>query len=276
MVSSVVLRPGQFRTFLAARERAGRAADAPASAATAVEGCLALASWLHPACEVSGLKFRLAALQVHFGGNFPSGIRAGPTRRHLRPGRGIRSPQVRTASFAWRFSKHYPRRWPGAPSGQQAARSIRPPAEASRVARVTRRLMLEEFEGLIGHERQRLRHAAGEYRRWRGHAGPVGGAACGRSVRAASVGGSARCSRGSGAVGPVDLFAACLAAARWELVPALWRASQHRLRHPCAWSTSARRVQRLTRQYEALAPRIAAVTRRRLQRLDQWLWECEP
>lgn len=78
--------------------------------------------------------------------------------------------------------------------------------------------------------------------------------------------------------GRVDLFAACLAAARWELVPALWRASQHRLRHPRAWSTSARRVQRLTRQYEALAPRIAAVTRRRLQRLDQWLWEweCEP
>lgn len=75
--------------------------------------------------------------------------------------------------------------------------------------------------------------------------------------------------------GRLDLFGACLAAARWELVPALRRAAAHRRAHPRKWTAPAQRAQRLARQYEALAPRIAAQTHRRLQRLDHWLWERE-
>lgn len=73
--------------------------------------------------------------------------------------------------------------------------------------------------------------------------------------------------------GRLDLHGACLAAARWELVPALRRATAHRAVHPRAWSEAAARAERLARQYEALSPGVAASMRRRLRRLEAWLWE---
>ncbi|MBX6323927.1 MAG: CRISPR-associated endonuclease Cas1 [Rhodospirillaceae bacterium] len=76
--------------------------------------------------------------------------------------------------------------------------------------------------------------------------------------------------------GRLDLFGACLGAARWELVPALERAAAHRRAQPRAWDTPRQRARRLARRYEATAPRIAASMRRRLRRLDEWLWEREP
>jgi len=73
--------------------------------------------------------------------------------------------------------------------------------------------------------------------------------------------------------GRLDLHGVCIAAARWELVPALRLATAHRAAHPRAWAEASARAERLTRQYEALSPRIAASMRRRLRRLEAWLWE---
>jgi hypothetical protein len=81
--------------------------------------------------------------------------------------------------------------------------------------------------------------------------------------------------RAGPAAGRLDLFAACMAAARWELVPTLHDAVQHRRLHPEAWSDAAKRARRLARRYEHVAPKVAASQRRRLRRLDAWLWEME-
>lgn len=76
--------------------------------------------------------------------------------------------------------------------------------------------------------------------------------------------------------GRIDLHAACVAAGRWELVPALRQAAEHRLAHPRSWKTAAMRARRLTRRYEAASPRIASKMRQRLRRLESWLWERGP
>jgi len=78
------------------------------------------------------------------------------------------------------------------------------------------------------------------------------------------------------AEGRVDLHGACMAAGRWELVPALRRAAAHRRAHPRSWKTPAARARRLARRFEAEAPRLAASMRRRLHRLELWLAERGP
>lgn len=73
--------------------------------------------------------------------------------------------------------------------------------------------------------------------------------------------------------GRIDLFSACLAAARWELFPALRRLARHRAEHPAKWQAPRQRAERLVRAYETIAPHIAASLRRRLARLEEWLWD---
>ncbi len=75
------------------------------------------------------------------------------------------------------------------------------------------------------------------------------------------------------AIGRLDLFGACLAAARWELASALGLACEHRRRHANAWRSSRDRHLRLARRYEAIAPKVVASQARRMRRLEVWLWD---
>jgi hypothetical protein len=73
--------------------------------------------------------------------------------------------------------------------------------------------------------------------------------------------------------GRMDLFAACLAAARWLLLPGMDAALAHRRRHADAWRLPPCRQRRLVVQYEGLAPAIGPAVREQLRRLEFLLWE---